>query len=214
MNTSCCEHWGENSNNQYVCLCSGTCHATDTAEKQHSLECRKGFIPCNCPTTDTSDTWRERFQEQFVAPPPFEETLYSIKPEYIKAFIEKELESQSAQMTKAFHGELERQIEKAREEEKPWLVQQIHNNAFEAGKEAGREEALSTVKIGRNSEIVIGSPCWRAAMTEGRAAERARLRERIAFLPAPPQWTEQSWHEAKADILNLLKLNLLKGDNS
>lgn len=37
-------------------------------------------------------SWQERFDELFVSPKPFEDTLYSIRPEVIKSFISEELE--------------------------------------------------------------------------------------------------------------------------
>lgn len=178
---------------------------TDTSEMKTgscvSWECHKKFhdtcksplylCACECHLLDTSD-WRERFSNKFGdrynnVPGNMPIVATGTPMLTLIRFIEKELESERNRLR--VRGE---------------LGTRLAEKHFEAGKEAGREEALSTVKIGRNSEIVIGSPCWRAAMTEGRAAEKARLQERIAFLPAPPQWTEQSWHEAKADILNLL----------
>lgn len=43
------------------------------------------------------------------------------------------------------------------------------------------------------------------AMKQVEAAERARVRDQLAAVKTPPQWDEQSWSEAKSDLLETLK---------
>lgn len=110
MNTNCCGHCQEAhqlfaNHDNLLSDCRCPCHATDTAEKNEvTYKGVKASVTIDwtaqtfdlqigdAPTTDTSDTWRERFDDNF---PGFYNSgvhVTSSPLNDIKAFIENELE--------------------------------------------------------------------------------------------------------------------------
>lgn len=194
-------HLNRLSNNTYTCEHGvvqkiGT-HSHAPVMDMTEKKCEHGNESWDCskcirkvltrPTTDTSD-WRERFDDHFfVHPNGVFRNGKILHPEYfpltietVKAFIAKEIEkaweesfvrgNQSTSEGNQLY--FEAGLKKGREEGKPWLVQQIHNNALEEGRTAATEEFQSKIwkndeahKMGRNSAFAEVKELLKDALT-------------------------------------------------
>lgn len=158
----CCEHWGENSNNQFVCLCSGNCHQKEETRGAN-------YVDCTCLASLPSKITHSIECPLFISTPSTPgKPIESWEEELDKKYLHGGLEYNGELVQTEIKSFISKKIEEAREEVRLRAYNLANENA-EFGFKAGRASVLAEL----GEEIMEIIEAEKATWKVGGAVEKS-----------------------------------------